>query len=75
VDTSAYRKLTLTFDACKQLASILKKNYKLEILPDFATNDQFGDLAVILRLNGAGRRYPIQDKGSVPKGAGFCVKR
>jgi hypothetical protein len=68
LDTSACQELVLTYDACKQLASILRKNYKLEILPDFAVNDQFGDLAVILRLNGAGRRYLIQDKGSVSKG-------
>jgi hypothetical protein len=68
LDASACRKLVLTNGACKQLASILKKNYKLETLPDFAANDQFGDLGVILRLNGAGRRYLIQDKGSLSKG-------
>jgi hypothetical protein len=68
VDSSVCRKLALTNDACKQMASILKKNYKLESLPDFAANDQLEDLGVILRLNGAGRRYLIQDKGSVSKG-------
>jgi hypothetical protein len=65
---TAGRRLVLTYDACNQLASILTKNFKLESLPDFFLNDQFGDLGIILRLNGAGRRYLIQDKGSVAKG-------
>jgi hypothetical protein len=68
VQTSACRKLALTNEASKELASILKKNYKLESLPDFAATNQLGDLGVILRLNGAGRRYLIQDKSSVSKG-------
>jgi hypothetical protein len=66
--SSAGRRLVLTHNACKQLASILTKNFKLESLPDFFANNQFGDLGIILRLNGAGRRYLIQDKGSVSKG-------
>jgi hypothetical protein len=51
----------------KQLASLLKKNYALDSLPDIDF-DPTGDLGVILRLNGAGRRYLIHDEGSVSKG-------
>ena len=56
-----------TDDESKQLASLLKKNYALDSLPDIDFDPQ-GDLGVILRLNGAGRRYLIRDEGSVSKG-------
>jgi hypothetical protein len=56
-----------TNDESKQLASLLKKNYTLDSLPDFDF-DPKGDLGVILRLNGAGCRYLIHDEGSVSKG-------
>jgi hypothetical protein len=56
-----------TDDESKQLASLLKKNYALDSLPDIDF-DPDGELGVILRLNGAGRRYLIHDECSVSKG-------
>jgi hypothetical protein len=56
-----------TDDESKQLASLLKKNYALDSLPDIEF-DPKGDLGVILRLNRAGRRYLVHDEGSVSKG-------
>jgi hypothetical protein len=55
----------LTDNEDKQIASLLKKNYGLEVLPDFPRS---GDVNAILRLNAAGRRYLIQDGSSIPKG-------
>jgi hypothetical protein len=55
----------LTDDEDKQMASLLKKNYALERLPNIS---QYGDVGAILRLNEAGRRYLIQDGSSVSKG-------
>jgi hypothetical protein len=57
--------LTLTHDEDKQMASLLKKNYALETLPDIG---RVGDVGDFLRLNAAGRRYLIEDGSSVSKG-------
>jgi hypothetical protein len=50
----------------KDLVSALKKNYGLEVIPAFS----FGGVNVhsILQLNGAGRRYLVQDGSSISKG-------
>jgi hypothetical protein len=51
--------------------SILKKNYALESLPDIGLENEsrdFDDVGAILRLNGAGRRYLIEDGSSISKG-------
>jgi hypothetical protein len=63
----------LTYDESKQLASLLKKNYSLESLPDDFLKNIFarvlvGDVGAILRLNAAGRRYLIEDGSSISKG-------
>jgi hypothetical protein len=50
----------------KQMASLLKKNYALESLPDI--NHWEEDVGAILRLNAAGRRYLIEDGSSISKG-------
>jgi hypothetical protein len=47
------------------MASLLKKNYALERLPDIG---RVGDVGDFLRLNAAGRRYLIEDGSSVSKG-------
>jgi hypothetical protein len=52
-------------DADKRFASLLKKNYVLESLPDIAS---MGDVGAILRLNAAGRRYLVEDGSSISKG-------
>jgi hypothetical protein len=57
--------LRLTDNEDKQLASLLRKNYGLEVLLDIHRS---GDVGAILRLNAAGRRYLIQDGSSIPKG-------
>jgi hypothetical protein len=60
--------IQLTDDEDKQMVSLLKKNYALERLPDIDLEDEARDVDSILRLNGAGRRYLIEDKSSVSKG-------
>jgi hypothetical protein len=59
--------LRLTGDENKQMTSLLKKNYALEvwILPNI---EQAGDVRAILRLNKAGRRYLTEEGSSVSKG-------
>jgi hypothetical protein len=57
--------LRLNDNEDKQIASLIKKNYGLKLLPDIY---QEGDVGTILRLNGAGRRYLIQDGSSISKG-------
>jgi hypothetical protein len=57
----------------KQMASLLKKNYGLESLPDINENDLAGDVGAILRLNGAGRRYLIEDGSSISKGVELLI--
>jgi hypothetical protein len=47
---------------------LLKKNYALESLPDVILGGPAGDIGAILRLNGAGRRYLVEDGSSVSKG-------
>jgi hypothetical protein len=51
------------------LISIVKENYGLEALDENVTVlDLKRELGAILRLNRAGRRYMIQDAGSIAKG-------
>jgi hypothetical protein len=61
-------RLQLTDDEDKQMASLLRKNYALESLPDIDLEDRVGDAGAILRLNAAGRRYLIQDGSFISKG-------
>jgi hypothetical protein len=60
--------LRFTDDEEKQMAAPLKKNYRLESLPDFNLENEAGDVGAILRLNGAGRRYLVDDGSSISKG-------
>jgi hypothetical protein len=63
-----YKNLYLTNDEMNQLVPILMKNYGLECLgPDLSSADD-GTFKAILRLNGAGRRYLIEDGSSISKG-------
>jgi hypothetical protein len=55
----------LTADKDKEMALLLQKNYELESLQYLENHE--GDVGAILRLNGAGRRYLIED--------GFCISR
>jgi hypothetical protein len=66
--------IRLNEDEDKQIASLLKKNYALETLPDFDLEDRAGDVGAILRLNGAGRRYLVQDGCSISKGVEVLSK-
>jgi hypothetical protein len=53
----------------KLMASLLKKNYALESLPDISLKKRArSDVGAILRLNAAGRRYLIQNGSSISKG-------
>jgi hypothetical protein len=61
-------RLQLTADEGKQMAAVLKKNYGLEVLPNIDLKDHAREIGTILRLNGAGRRYLIEDGSSVSKG-------
>jgi hypothetical protein len=54
----------LTDDEDKAMAAFLKKNYTMERIPEIDT----GDVAAILRLNEAGRRYLVQNGSSISKG-------
>jgi hypothetical protein len=60
--------LRLTDDEDKHIAALLKKNYALESLPNIDLDNKVGDVGAILRLNGAGRRYLIEDGSSISKG-------
>jgi hypothetical protein len=60
--------LTLTHDEDMQMAALLKKNFALEILPDIRHEYWERDMGAILRLNGAGRRYLVEDGSSISKG-------
>jgi hypothetical protein len=51
-----------------QIASLLNKNYAMESLPDVHRQLEAGDAGTILRLNGAGRRYLIEEGFSISKG-------
>jgi hypothetical protein len=60
--------LYLTDDEVNQLVLLLMKNYGLErLVPDIACEDD-RTIKAILRLNGAGRRYLIEDGSSISKG-------
>jgi hypothetical protein len=58
----------LTTDEDKQLALLLKKNYALESLSFIDFENKDGDAGAILRLNGAGRRYLIENGSSISRG-------
>jgi hypothetical protein len=58
----------LTDNEDVQIAALLKKNYVLERLPGITLRNWVSDMGAILRLNGAGRRYLVQDGSSVTKG-------
>jgi hypothetical protein len=54
--------------------SLVKKNYGLESLDEgFYAHDKTGELRTILRLNQAGRRYLVEDAGSIAKGVEVLV--
>jgi hypothetical protein len=64
----ASKDIAFTVDEAKQLVSILMKNYGLErLLPGICGADD-ETVKAILRLNGAGRRYLIEDGSSISKG-------
>jgi hypothetical protein len=63
--TSRFFATRVTEDERKQMASLLKKNYALERLPDI---DLKSKGRAILRLNAAGRRYLMEDGSSISKG-------
>jgi hypothetical protein len=58
----------LTDDEVKQLVPILMKNYGLEHLLQGISCPNDRTVKAILRLNGAGRRYLIEDGSSISKG-------
>jgi hypothetical protein len=61
-----YGTQNLTDDEVKHLTSVVKKNYGLERLPDLdSSDDRMKDLRSVLRLNGAGRGYLLDGRGSV----------
>jgi hypothetical protein len=65
-----FRFSNLTFcvdqDECKDLTSVLKKNYGLEDFPGLRIGA--GEIRSILDLNQAGRHYLVQDGSSISKG-------
>jgi hypothetical protein len=61
-------------DEMKRVVSLIKKNYVLTELGKGVTgHDETGELHAILRLNQAGRRYLIEDAGSIPKGVEVLI--
>jgi hypothetical protein len=66
--------IDFTDDEVDQLVSILRKNYGLEILsPTNTRGANNRTVKAILRLNGAGRRYLIDDGSSVSKGVEVLI--
>jgi hypothetical protein len=58
----------------KHLISLVKKNYGLENLDlGLSAQDKTGEVGTILRRNKAGRRYLIEDAGSMAKGVEVLV--
>jgi hypothetical protein len=68
LNISGHCSLTLTDDEDKHMTALLQKNYALESLPGIQLYGRPGDVAAILRLNRAGRRYLIEDGSSISKG-------
>jgi hypothetical protein len=61
-------------DEMKRVVSLVKKNYVLtELDEDVTEKEETGELCSILRLNEAGRRYLIDDAGSISKGVEVLV--
>jgi hypothetical protein len=65
---SGHARLQLTADEEKQMAVLVKKNYALERIPNIDLKDRAREVGTILRLNGAGRRYLVEDRSSFSKG-------
>jgi hypothetical protein len=65
---SGGNRLQLTDDEDKQMAVLIKKKYAMESLPGIDLEKEARDVGAILRLNGAGRRYLIEDGSSISKG-------
>jgi hypothetical protein len=62
------RTIRLTDDEEKQMATLLKKNYAMESLPEILPKKEVRDMDAILRLNAAGRRYLIGEESSILQG-------
>jgi hypothetical protein len=61
-------------DEMKRVVSLVKKKYVLTKLDKGLTKqDETGELGSILRLNKAGRRYLIDDAGSIAKGVEVLI--
>jgi hypothetical protein len=57
-----------------RVVSLVKKNYALiKLGEDFIAHDETGELGTILRLNQAGRRYLLDDAGSIAKGVEVLI--
>jgi hypothetical protein len=57
-----------------QVVSLVKKNYSLAVLDEgLSTNDGTEQVATLLRLNQAGRRYLIKDTASIAKGVEVLI--
>jgi hypothetical protein len=53
----------------KELIAQVKKNYSVAVLDEgVAEHDETRELGAVLKLNQAGRRYLINDAGSIAKG-------
>jgi hypothetical protein len=64
----------MALEETKQMVSLLKKNYSLEVLDnDVSAHDKTGEVGIILRLNKMGRRYLIKDAASVAKGVEVLI--
>jgi hypothetical protein len=58
----------------KEVIALVKKNYSLAVRDEgVAEHDETGELGSILRLNEAGRRYLIDDAGSITKGVEVLI--
>jgi hypothetical protein len=61
-------------DEMKRVVSLVKKNYvQTKLDKGLTEHDETGELVSILRLNQAGRRYLIDDAGSIAKGVEVLV--
>jgi hypothetical protein len=61
-------------DGMKRVVSLVKKNFVLTELDSKVTGyDETGELHAILRLNQAGRRYLIDNAGSIAKGVEVLI--
>jgi hypothetical protein len=57
-----------------QVVSLVKKNFSLAVLDEgVSAHDKTGEVATLLRLNKAGRRYLIKDAASIAKGVEVLI--